>query len=176
MDLFVEIENVFQLKNYCRLCALYYDDEALVQISEYNLITSSTHSDIMDASSFLEKSLDIRIDHDSPLPKQICQHCLDVLIKFYQFKIKCHNSEIMLKSIINDVPFEEKSNFLFEENVFTENLDPFNDVLDVNVMHDIANTENESMENKEFKTDQSMIEKQAIVNSFVCLDCREVIF
>lgn len=180
MDLFVEIENVFQLKNYCRLCALYCDDINLVQISSYHVITSSTNSNTVDAADFIEKSLDIRINHDPSLPKQICQNCLDVLISFFQFKIKCHDAEVMLRSIINDVPFEKKNSFLFEENVFSENLDPFHDdVLNVDVMTDIANTElmvdTDVIKTEEIHINETIPEKlPADENTFICLDCREV--
>lgn len=177
MDLFVEIENAFQLKNHCRLCALYYDEEHLIQISQYNLITSSKRSEIMDATNFIEKSIDIRINDDPTLPKQICQQCLDILINFFQFKLKCHDAEEILKGIVNNISFEKKNDFLFEENVFDKTMDPFDDVLEmhqVDILNDNIGNIDQDICNQTENVDSQPTSELLVENKFVCLDCREV--
>lgn len=165
MDLFVETDNSFQLKNYCRLCALYTEELNLIEISQYSLISPANQPKIIDVPNFLEYSLNLRISELSSLPKQICQKCLDNVVNFYYFKLKCQAAEEMLKEIVKKEEIVLASELLFEEFV------PNDQIVDQ------LNETNEHIQfvgNPSCIPELNNIENSLNKNIHNCLDCREV--
>ncbi|CAH1104218.1 unnamed protein product [Psylliodes chrysocephalus] len=112
-----EIEAVPE--KYQEICRTCLNKNGLLNLFE------NKHNELLFSDLFTMFSL-LELDSTDELPKKICDTCAEIVIQFYMFKERIHQSQIILQDVLNknSIPANE-------EEVTEENADDQNDDTDL---------------------------------------------